>query len=95
MSDTLRTAQQYAEQKEYEKAYESVEQFIKKWEKGNKIIATFVKHTELDTIDQSKSKLLPYLKSKDIVDFNSECEAIKAQLAHILHSEEFSLDNIF
>lgn len=95
MSDILGRAQQLAQNGDNDGAAELVSEFNGEWDKNKAIIATFVKHNELDTVNLSAAKLQPYIKNDNTGDFCAECETLKVQLKHIWESEKFSLDNIF
>ena len=95
MTELIVQAENSAKQKDTDKAKKALTEFSKEWEINNKIIATFVRHSELDSVNESDAKLLPYLESEDLSSFYAECETVKAQFHHIMHTEEFSIDNIF
>jgi hypothetical protein len=95
MTELLNNAENSAKQNDDDKAKQDLVEFGKEWDINNKIIATFVRHSELDSVNESKARLLPYLENNDLTSFCAECEVIKSQLHHIMHTEEFSFDNIF
>lgn len=95
MTEIINKAENNAKQNDNNKAKQDLKEFGNEWDKNNKIIATFVRHSELDSVNQSNARLLPYLENNDLTSFYAECEVIKSQLHHIMHTEEFSLDNIF
>jgi peptide subunit release factor 1 (eRF1) len=95
MTEIINKAEDNAKQYKNVDAKNDVKKFGQTWEANNKIIATFVRHSELDNINQSNARLMPFLENNDLTSFSAECEVIKAQLHHIMHTEEFSLDNIF
>jgi hypothetical protein len=95
MTGLIVQAESSAKQNDPDKAKRELTEFSKEWEINNKIIATFVEHSELDSVNASDAKLLPYLESNDLTSFYAECETVKAQFHHIMHTEEFSIDNIF
>lgn len=94
LAATLDRAQQYAAQKKTDQAEGEIRLFTKKWESGKSVMETFVRHLELDDINQGSARLLPYLSDTDSAPFNAECDELKIQLHHILESEQFSLSNI-
>lgn len=94
MKEILNTAQDYSEQKKNDRAVGEVREFIKQWHKNKSIMETFVRHSELDTINQNSAKLEPYLTGGEESEFNAECEELKVQLEHIYNAEKFTIDNI-
>jgi hypothetical protein len=95
MTEIINKAENNAKHNDNNKAKQDLKTFAKEWEINNKIIATFVRHSELDIVNESNARLLPYLENNDLTNFSAECEVIKSQLHHIMHTEEFSFDNIF
>lgn len=95
MTEIINKAENNAKHNENKDAKSDIEKFGQMWESNNKIISTFARHSELDKINESNARLLPYLENNDLTSFSAECEVIKAQLHHIMHGEEFSIDNIF
>jgi len=95
MTDIINEAENSAKQNDDNKAKQEIQEFSKEWDINNVIIATYVRHSELDTVNESEAKLMPFLENKDTTNFCAECEVIKSQLHHIMHTEEFSIDNIF
>jgi hypothetical protein len=94
MREAITQAQSYAQIGDREAAQEKVGEFIRLWDKNKDVMATFIKHHELDVVNLSYVKLLPYLESGNMGDFNSECDMLKTQLDHIFDTEKFNIDNV-
>lgn len=94
LSGTLDLAQEYASEKKTDQARGEVREFMQKWETGKTVMETFVRHLELDEINQGSARLEPYLEDDDKTEFNAECDELKVQLEHIWNAEQFSISNI-
>jgi len=94
MSETLNSAQMLAQSGDINGAVKMVDKFNNQWDKYKGVIATFIKHNELDIVNLSAAKLKPLIKNDSKGDFLAECESLKVQLHHIWETEKFSVDNI-
>jgi uncharacterized protein YpmB len=94
MSETLNSAQMLAQSGDINGAVKMVDKFNNQWDKYKGVIATFIKHNELDIVNLSAAKLKPLIKNDNKGDFLAECESLKVQLHHIWETEKFSVDNI-
>lgn len=94
MTEIINSAEQYERDSEPEKADRALETFSEKWEKNKHVLATFIRHSELDIANQSEAKLKSLAESDDKSQFYAECDALKMQVNHIADTEKFCLDNI-
>jgi hypothetical protein len=72
-----------------------LDEFSKAWNKNKMVLATFIRHSELDIANQSVAKLKPLTDTDDASGFYAECETLKMQIKHLVEVERFSPDNIF
>ena len=72
-----------------------IAQFSKQWESDKHLLATFIRHSELDLANQSVAKLIPLADTDDVSGFYAESETLKMQIQHLVDVERFSVDNIF
>lgn len=94
MGEVLYYAEQDLQQGKNKEAANQLAAFNNKWEHNKGILATFIKHSELDTVNLAVAKLKPYLNDGDKGEFCAESEALRVQLHHIWESEKFSIDNV-
>ena len=94
MSGTISSAEKAFREDNRGEAEKALQDFKGSWEKSHQLLGTFIRHSELDTINLNASKLSPYLENDQKAEFCAECEEIKAQLEHLWKMERFTLDNI-
>ena len=94
MNKIISSAQSAADAGDKKEAANQIAAFEKSWDSDKRIIGCFVRHSELDTVNQSTAKLMPYLEDENITDFTAECDNLKMQLHHIMETEKFSFDNL-
>lgn len=95
MSDALVEAQTALLEGDKENAALQVAAFQKSWNSNKMVLGTFIRHAELDIINLSSVKLMPYLTNDENAEFFAEAESLKTQLKHLWESEKFNIDNIF
>jgi hypothetical protein len=95
MIGTLLQADKYARQDNTSQAEKELDQFKTTWDKNNFIIATFIRHSELDIVNLSAAKLEPLLADSDKSEYYAESSSLEMQLKHIWETERFTVDNIF
>lgn len=95
MSEIIGTAQSKAEEGNKKEAAKQIAAFEKSWDNNQRIMGCFIRHSELDTVNQSTAKLMPLLQDDNLTSFSAECETLKMQLHHIVETENFSFDNLF
>lgn len=94
MNSYLRESYTLAEKGDNEQAKEKLEIFQTIWKKNDRIIATFIRHSELDTANLAAAKLLPLLENNEKGEFIAESQALELQFRHIWESEKFTFDNV-
>jgi len=94
MSENLGNAEMFLQQDNKTEAAKQVAAFNSSWERNKTIMSTFIRHSELDTVNLSAAKLKPYLKYSDTAEFCAESESLRFQLHHIWETEKFSIDNV-
>jgi hypothetical protein len=94
MSRTIGSAKTFMQEGKKKEAAQQVAAFESSWNSNKMIIATFIRHSELDTVNLSAARLQPYLDNDDTGDFCAESESLQVQLKHIWETEKFSLDNV-
>lgn len=75
-----------------------INKFDSEWKKRSAVLETFIRHSEIDTLNADAARLLPFLDHGEDgpdADFYASCEAITMQLEHIRKTESLSLSNIF
>lgn len=95
MCSQLIAAQRYVRQGDKKEAAKEVAAFTKSWQKNGRVMATFIRHSELDPVNISSARLKPLLDEDEEGDFLAECAGMAIQLHHIWESDRFDLDNIF
>jgi hypothetical protein len=95
MCSELTSAQKYALADDKKEAARQVAAFTKSWQNSSQIMATFIRHSELDPVNISAARLKPLLSEEENGDFLAESAATVAQLRHIWESDRFTPDNIF
>lgn len=94
MTSIIDQAEQYERDSDTVKAKQTLQVFSEKWENHKHLLATFIRHSELDIANQSESKLKSLADSDDKSEFYAECDTLKMQINHIAETEKFCLDNI-
>ncbi len=78
-----------------QQAKQELDAFNRDWDKNREIISTFIRHSELDLVNQSMEKLEPLSGGEDKAQFYAECETLEMQLKHLYDVERFTLGNVF
>lgn len=94
MSATLAQAQTLMDEGKNKEAAKQVAAFTAKWDHSKGVLATFIKHSELDTVNLSSARLMPYITHEETGDFDAESDSLQVQLHHLWEIEKFSIDNI-
>lgn len=94
MTAIIDSAEEYERDSQPQKAENTLKTFSVKWEKNKHLLATFIRHSELDIANQSEAKLNSLAESDDKSQFYAECDALKMQINHIADTEKLCLDNI-
>lgn len=94
MSGTLAQAQTLMDEGKNKEAAKQVAAFNTKWGHNKNFLATFIKHSELDTVNLSSAKLIPFINNDDTGDFDAESESLQIQIHHLWEIEQFSIGNI-
>jgi uncharacterized membrane protein YvbJ len=94
MSAMINAAEQSERASDSQKVNLELASFNKSWNIHKHVIATFIRHSEIDIADQSAARLNVLAESSDRTEFYAECEALKMQLKNIADTEKFSIDNI-
>lgn len=95
MCSQLTAAQRYAREGDKKEAAKEVAAFTKSWQKNGRVMATFIRHSELDPVNISSARLKPLLDEDEDGDFLAESAGMVTQLHHIWESDRFTLDNVF
>lgn len=95
MNKIISSAQSEAAAGDKKEAANQVAAFEKSWDNNKRIMGCFIRHSELDTVNQSAAKLMPYLDDDNLTNFTAECKTLQMQLHHIMETEKFSFDNLF
>lgn len=77
-----------------EKATEHIDTLQEKWQTSRNIIAIFIRHSDVDVVNDSVSKLKVYLQSNDKKDFYAECDSVEFYLKNLADSETYTYYNI-
>jgi hypothetical protein len=91
----LNQAEQSEQASNPQQAKNELDEFSVEWDKHKQVLATFIRHSELDLANQSVAKLKPLVDTDDASGFYAECETLKMQIRHLVEVEQFSPDNIF
>lgn len=94
MTSIIDKAEQYERASDTAKVKQTLQVFSEKWENQKHLLATFIRHSELDISNQSEAKLKSLADSDDKSQFYAECDTLKMQINHIAETEKFCLDNI-
>jgi len=94
MSAKLDSAETLAERGNKTQAEKQLTDFDNAWNANKGLMATFIRHSELDTVNLSAAKLGPYLEGNNVDEFCAESESLRYQLRHIWETEKFSIDNV-
>lgn len=94
LSGTLARAESARKKDDLPAARREVADFTALWDKKSRVLATFIRHAELDPVNQKSARLMPELEKSD-GEFYADCEEMRKQLEHIRESEAVSLDNVF
>lgn len=94
MSAYLKQADDYSDTGNIKKSKEKINEFITLWNGNKNIMASFLRHAELDPVNNSSCRLLPLLEHDDIGEFSAECRTLETELSHLWESERFTLENI-
>jgi thiamine biosynthesis lipoprotein ApbE len=94
MISILDKAEQSERSSDVDSAKSELQDFMNIWNSHRHMLATFIRHSEIDIANQSAAKLPELAVSDDRSQFYAECEVLKMQLNHIEDSEKFSIDNI-
>lgn len=71
-----------------------LEAFNRQWMSHREFIATMIRHSEIDLVNQSAAKLKAYAKGEDKAQFFAECDTLQLQIKHLYDVERFSWGNI-
>lgn len=94
MVSILNDVEKYERASDANMAKQKLDYFQTKWGFHKQVIATFVRHAEIDFANQSAAKLKPLIDCEDKSQFYAECETLKMQINHIEDTEKFTIDNI-
>lgn len=94
MVSILDEVEKYERVSDTDKAKHVLDNFQTKWGFHKQIVATFVRHAEIDFANQSAAKLKPLIDCDDKAQFYAECETLKMQINHIEDTEKLTFDNI-
>ena len=87
MKEYLMAAEQAAIQGDIEKAVKESENIQKKWDEKEKWLLLYVKHNEIDTINQSISELKFLIQYQDTAEFCSKINETITMIEHVWESE--------
>ena len=87
MKECLLAAEQAAMQGDIEKAVKESEKIQKQWDKQEKWLLLYVKHNEIDTINQSISELKFLIQYQDTAEFCSKINETITMIEHVWESE--------
>ena len=65
------------------------------WQKEEKILVHFIRHSHIDSITVSMARLPALAQYGDISEVNAELASIRIQIEHIHTSEKLNLYNLF
>lgn len=83
------------EAEEWDKAYETFEQFSKDWHGYKKIAAFFLDTQSINEADYSIAKSRYYIKARDVSNSSGELSCLKEQLSFLEYNESLAAGNIF
>ena len=87
MKEYLLAAEQAAMQGDIEKAVKASENIQKQWDEQEKWLLLYVKHNEIDTINQSISELKFLIQYQDTAEFCSKINETITMIEHVWESE--------
>lgn len=87
MKEYLLAAGQAAMQGNIEKAVKESENIQKQWDEQEKWLLLYVKHNEIDTINQSISELKFLIQYQDTAEFCSKINETITMIEHVWESE--------
>lgn len=87
--------EEYINNDNWEKAYETSMNFTKKWKKHSKVIKLFINHQEIDNIELELWKLPQYVKEKTKDEALASVHTLKFLISHVYNLEKVNIQNIF
>lgn len=90
----LTAAETYAKENHLAEAKEEVIAIKTKWEKESKIFKTYIRHNDIEMIDQMLVFMEVYLTEEDMEEFLAHCALVQFHFKHILDTEKVSIENI-
>lgn len=85
----------YINDRNWDEAYKTANDFSEKWERHSNIIKLFVNHQELDNIEIELSKLTQFVKEKTPDESLANVHTLDFLLNHIINLEKINIQNIF
>lgn len=93
-SENLDIAEQHCSNNEFTKAFDSIKQTQKEWDKKSKALNSFIDQTHTQNVNDCLFELLETAKNNDSKQFLSLCHKTKRQLLSIKESELPCFENI-
>lgn len=91
--ELLDETRSYSDKGETEKALESVETLLQKWEKYHSYASIFVRNDKITNVETSMSRLKPLIENEND-ELNAEYENARTNLEWIVESEIPKFSNI-
>jgi hypothetical protein len=94
LDSSLKACYSYLTKEEWDSAKKHLTDFSVYWKKTRFFWAMLLDHFEIDNIDNTFTKAMEYIESKDYSSAVAELEALRQYVLHIPERESFSLENI-
>lgn len=94
-SQEIRELEQAVYQKNFEQLSAQAAQLHQEWMEAEHVLIRFIRHTQLDEITSTMSRLEMLAKYGDLSEFSAELSRIKTLLHHVYDSEFPYPRNIF
>lgn len=85
----------YIEKEDGDAIKNSVETLVKFWQGEHIYLILFFRHSEVDEVSRSVSRLKSYARFEEYADLHAELRTILWQIDHIWQSERVRIGNIF
>ena len=92
--DLVQEIEKPLSQQDWQQAEKATEVFLEKWKKQKEIWLLIIDHQEIDSIEESISKVKAYIENKNKPLAQGELVSIKQLVQHVPIKEELNLKNI-
>lgn len=90
----VETIEEMTNNGDIEAAIEQEKNFLKKWDKSEKILSILIPHSEIDNINIALEQAISYLNSRETKHFFAQSAELKKLLKHLIENEKVNLQNI-